>query len=100
MSKTPEPPYLDEEERELLSEVEKALEAGKIVPKTEAEMEALRTHWKSIAHNTAKHKAITLRLQERDIRRLKSQAKEKGLPYQTYLTSVLHQLASGKIITR
>ena len=91
--------YLDDEERDLLEGVEEAFASGKIVPKTGAELEAERAHWQELVRNTQKKRAITLRLQERDISRLKSQARELGLPYQTYISSVLHQLASGKITT-
>ena len=45
-------------------------------------------------------KAITLRLQQRDIERLKVIAGERGLPYQTLVSSVLHQFASGTLVER
>lgn len=36
-------------------------------------------------------KSVTIRLAARDIELAKEQAERKGLPYQTYLKSVLHQ---------
>jgi predicted DNA binding CopG/RHH family protein len=36
-------------------------------------------------------KPVTIRLAERDIQMAKEQADRLGLPYQTYLKSVLHQ---------
>jgi predicted DNA binding CopG/RHH family protein len=36
-------------------------------------------------------KSVTIRLAERDIQMAKEQADRLGLPYQTYLKSVLHQ---------
>ncbi|PID34936.1 MAG: hypothetical protein CR971_00625 [candidate division SR1 bacterium] len=44
-----------------------------------------------------KKKAINIRIHEEDILLLKSQADEIGLPYQTMLSSFLHQLAHRKI---
>jgi predicted DNA binding CopG/RHH family protein len=38
-----------------------------------------------------------LRLQERDIERLKVIARQRGLPYQTLVSSVLHQFAEGTL---
>jgi len=93
-------PFLDEEEKDLVESFEAAFDAGEIVPHSPEQMESIRQEWKSVLDNTLKRRAITLRLQERDIRRLKSQARELGLPYQTYISSILHQLASGKFTTR
>lgn len=92
-------PFLDNEEKDLIESFEAALDAGDIVPPGAQELEVMRQEWKDVLANTQKKKAITLRLQERDIARLKSQARELGLPYQTYISSVLHQIASGKITT-
>jgi peptidyl-tRNA hydrolase len=93
-------PFLDEEEKDLIESFEAAVDAGEIAPHTAEEIETIRQDWKGVLDNTLKKRAITLRLQERDIRRLKAQAREMGLPYQTYISSVLHQLASGKLTTR
>ena len=56
--------------------------------------------WQQVVKNTEKRKAITLRLQNRDITRLKAIARRKGLPYQTFIASALHQLANGDLIER
>ncbi|MBN1915782.1 hypothetical protein JW796_02185 [Candidatus Dojkabacteria bacterium] len=46
----------------------------------------------SIAKNTrVRREVVTLRLSARDVRRAKVQAKQKGLPYQSYIASVVHQ---------
>ncbi len=92
--------FLDEEEKDFIESFEAALEAGEITPHSAREMETIRQDWKDVLDNTLKKRAITLRLQERDIRRLKSQARELGLPYQTYISSMLHQLANNKLTTR
>ena len=90
--------FLDEEEKELVTDFEAAVEDGTISPQSAAEQEAIRDEWKSVLKNTEKRKAVTLRLQERDIKRVKAIAREMGMPYQTYLASVVHRIANGKII--
>jgi len=45
-----------------------------------------------IARNTtAKNKVITVRLPERNLIKIKAAAAREGLPYQTYITSLLHK---------
>ena len=39
----------------------------------------------------SKSRVISIRLAEEDIKLARQQATEKGLPYQTYIKSVLHQ---------
>ncbi len=96
----PDAPFLDEEEKELVTDFEAAIEDGTISLQHTVEQEAARDEWKNVLENTQKRKAITLRLQERDIKRVKAIAREMGMPYQTYLASVVHRIASGKIIVR
>lgn len=88
---------LSPEEQELEEALGSAFETGAIEAPTEEEVQASTAKWKLAMENTLRRRAITLRLQERDISRLKVQAQELGMPYQTYLSSVLHQVASGKI---
>jgi len=47
--------------------------------------------------NTVCKKAITVRIQERDIARLKARALQKGIPYQTLIASILNQYAEGAL---
>jgi predicted DNA binding CopG/RHH family protein len=42
-----------------------------------------------------KNARITLRISDSDLARLKQQAAYKGLPYQTFIASVLHEYAAG-----
>ena len=52
------------------------------------------------AHNTIKaksrKKSLNIRLYEEDIERVKAQAMREGLPYQTYLSSMIHKIATGQ----
>ena len=93
-------PFLDEEEKDLVTGFEAAIEDGTILPQTAKETESIRDEWQGRLQNTLKRKAVTLRLQERDIRRVKVIAREMGMPYQTYLVSVVHRIATGKIVVR
>ena len=93
-------PFLDEEEQGLITDFEAAIEHGKLLPQTAAQQKDIRDEWRGILENTQKRKAVTLRLQERDIRRVKTIAREMGMPYQTYLASVVHRIATGDIVIR
>ena len=83
---------LDDEERALLEAVEK--EGIKSVDDAGEKIELAR----KAALNTIsqKRKAITIRLPERDLIRLKAQALRDGLPYQTLISSVLHKYIEGR----
>lgn len=46
----------------------------------------------TIAQRTlAKNKAITIRLSERNLMRLKAAAAREGIPYQTFVSSLIHK---------
>lgn len=49
------------------------------------------------AEKTIKSKSISIRVQPETLDAIKKKAKEAGLPYQTFINSILYQLASGKI---
>ena len=54
-----------------------------------------------VAKNTLrKDKRINIRLSSNDLKLLKTNAVEKGLPYQTLVSSVLHQYVTGRLIQR
>ncbi len=50
----------------------------------------------TIKKNTKK-KSLNLRIFENDIPSIKAIALEKGLPYQTFLSSIIHQVATKQI---
>lgn len=54
-----------------------------------------RKEFLTAANNTiAKNKMITIRLSERNLLRIKAAAAREGLPYQTYITSIIHKYVS------
>ncbi len=84
---------LDPEEQELLE----SLERGEW--KTVDNIEEVKKFAKAAATNFLRKDArITLRLSNADLKRLKQKAAYKGLPYQTFIASVLHEYAAGHFI--
>lgn len=81
---------LDKEEQDLLESFERG--EWKSVPNlAEQKIKA-----KQIAANTLRKDArVTLRLSSSDLARLKQKAAYKGLPYQTFIASILHEYAAG-----
>jgi predicted DNA binding CopG/RHH family protein len=81
---------LDAEEQILLKSYEQ--EEWKSVDNLAQEMRQAE----EIAANTLRKDArITLRISSGDLVRLKEKAAYKGLPYQTFISSVLHEYAAG-----
>jgi predicted DNA binding CopG/RHH family protein len=84
---------LDEEEKE----IEAALERGEFeeLPDFEATKkmleEAARRHKKL---NTTK--PVTLRVNQLDLIKIKAKAKRNNIPYQTLLSTAIHDFADGK----
>jgi len=84
---------LDTEEQELINSLEN--DEWKSVPNLKDE---IKLH-QEIAKNTLKkNKRINIRLSLNDLEALKTQAVELGLPYQTLVSSILHQYASGRLV--
>lgn len=85
---------LDADEQELLKSYEKG--GWKSVGNLSQEM-ALA---KEIAANTLRKDArITLRISSGDLAHLKEKAAYKGLTYQTFIASILHEYAAGHFRT-
>jgi len=51
------------------------------------------------ARNTLKKdKRLNIRISERDLNELQRKAVKEGLPYQTYVASIIHKFVSGALI--
>lgn len=89
-----------EEELNIINDVEE----GKFESITGKEFEELNHSFQVAAQNTikklSKRKSITIRLLESDIDRLKAIALNEGMPYQTYISHVIHKITTGQIKTR
>ena len=83
---------INKEEQELLN----SLEAGEWESVVNLENE-ISAH-QIVAKNTLrKDKRINIRLSNNDLEALKTNAAELGLPYQTLVSSVLHQYATNRL---
>jgi predicted DNA binding CopG/RHH family protein len=76
----------------------KNIESGnyKSLPKKDFDKEKLK--FKKLAANTLKRKSINIRVFESDIDKIKNIALSEGMPYQTFITPVLHKVATGKFV--
>ncbi|MFH1584928.1 MAG: antitoxin [Patescibacteria group bacterium] len=83
---------MDKGEREIFE----AFEAGKLKRVKGAE-KAKRVYQQYARYTLSKPRNINIRLSERDLQKIKALAAEKGLPYQTFISSLLHQHSSRKM---
>jgi predicted DNA binding CopG/RHH family protein len=81
---------LDPEEQEILESVERG--EWKTVDNFDKEAAFAK---KAAANFLRKDERVTLRISSGDLDRLKQKAAYKGLPYQTFIASVLHEYAAG-----
>ena len=84
---------LTKEEQEILE----SFERDEWVPaKNQARRKAeLMTY----AKNTMKKdKRLNIRISERDLTELQRKAVSEGLPYQTYVASIIHKFVNGKLV--
>ena len=83
----------DREEQELLE----AYERGKLKTSIPSKQEIARI--KSMARNTfRKDRRITIRLYEHDLKGIQKRAMEKGIPYQTLISGMIHQYVEGDLV--
>lgn len=81
---------LDEEEREITEAIDRD-ELTSVANLKEKIAQA-----KKIASNSLRKDArVNIRISSTDLARLKQKAAYKGLPYQTFIASVLHEYAAG-----
>ena len=77
------------------------IEAGNYSSMPENKLEKEKDFYKKVAKDTIKNitrkKSLNLRVYEQDISSIKGIALEKGLPYQTFLASIIHQIATKQI---
>lgn len=54
---------------------------------------------KAMARNTLrKDRRVTIRLYDHDLKGIQKKALEKGLPYQTLISSMIHQYVEGDLV--
>ncbi|MFZ5859842.1 MAG: antitoxin [Spirochaetota bacterium] len=81
-----------DEDRELIQSVEN----GEWQPVKD--FDSVREELVKAAKETAlKDYRMNIRISKRDVELLKAKALEEGLPYQTFVTSILHKFITGKL---
>lgn len=84
---------LTKEEKEILD----SFENGKWVPV--ADLPKRKKELSEHARNTLeKDKRLNIRIAERDLTELQRRAIKKVLPYQTYISSILHKFINGTLV--
>jgi predicted DNA binding CopG/RHH family protein len=83
---------LDNEERELLDSVERG--EWQSIANLKKEKTAAKKMAASHLHKDAR---VNIRISSTDLAALKQKAAYKGLPYQTFIASVLHEYAAGQL---
>ena len=82
---------LSKEEKDLLDAVETGEFESVLTVSRKEELAA-------IADNTfKKDKRVNIRISNRDLTFLQSRAAEEGIPYQTFLSSIIHKYISGSL---
>ena len=82
---------LTKEEQVLLD----AVEAGEF---ESVLTESRRKELESVASNTfRKDKRINIRISNRDLAAIQSRALQEGMPYQTFVSSIIHKYMSGSL---
>jgi len=78
---------LTEEEKQIESEIEqyKSVSAEK------------KKKIEKIIDQTKKNKAISLRINNYDLEKIKEKAEKEGVPYQTLITNILHKYISDQL---
>ncbi|NCO65637.1 MAG: antitoxin [Candidatus Aquicultor secundus] len=83
---------LTKEEQEILDSYEK----GEWVPVKN--LSKRKTELIKYARNTLKKdKRLNIRISERDLNELQRKAVSEGLPYQTYVASIIHKFLNGRL---
>ncbi len=86
---------LTKEEKDILQSVERG--EWKSIPN--AQKEAARYRAASRA-TLRKDKRVNIRITERDLIHLQKAAVHEGLPYQTFISSILHKYINGRLVEK
>ncbi len=85
---------LDQEEQDISDAIDQLIEKGKLKSVNNLK-EELAFSKEAAANYFRKDKRVNIRISSNDLARLKQKAAYKGLPYQTFIASVLHEYAAG-----
>ncbi|APW45084.1 antitoxin [Rhodoferax antarcticus] len=87
------PTIYDEEELEILQ----AWESGALRP-VDGMAQQIKNH-RAVAEATfKKDQRLNIRISSRDLKGIQARALEEGIPYQTFVASVLHKFVNGHLV--
>lgn len=82
-------------------EINDAIERGQVREVSPAALQRMREKFSQAATYTKvlarKDRRVSLRLNDRDLDAIQARAAANGLPYQTLIATILHQVATGKV---
>lgn len=83
---------LTKEEKEIRASVERG-EWSRTAQKSE-----LQKYQNAAKHMLKKDARLNIRISSQDLRNLQKRALEEGLPYQTFVSSLLHKYVIGRLV--
>ena len=83
---------LNKEEQELIDSIERG-EWRAVTSKTE-----LRKYQNAARQMLKKDARLNIRISSQDLKNLQKRAMQEGLPYQTFVSSLLHKYVTGRLI--
>ncbi|MGA1840990.1 MAG: antitoxin [bacterium] len=86
---------LTKEEKELVESVERG--EWKSIPNFKKESKRYQEYAKATFR---KDKRVNIRISGKDLSKLQQKALEEGLPYQTFISSVLHKFVGGLLVEK
>ncbi|OPY65472.1 MAG: hypothetical protein A4E63_02960 [Syntrophorhabdus sp. PtaU1.Bin050] len=87
-------PKLSKEEKEILE----SFERGEWVPVADFSQRKKELIEYTRNNTSKKDKRLNIRISERDLLELQRKAVKEGLPYQTYVSSIIHKFVNGALI--
>lgn len=82
-------------------EIDDAIEQGRVREVSPATLQRLKVKFSQAAIHTKalarKDRRVSLRVNEGDLSAIQAKAAANGLPYQTLIATILHQVATGKV---
>lgn len=85
---------LDKEEQEISDALDQAIDEKKL-KRVKSLKEELAFAREAAVNYIRKDARVNIRISSHDLARLKQKAAYRGLPYQTFIASVLHEYAEG-----
>lgn len=96
MKKKLHDPFMNAQLDSYEQELHDAIEHGEVreVPNMEKEKKRMTTLFRNAAR---KDRRVSLRVNERDLDAIQEKAVSNGLPYQTFIATILHHVATGRV---